>query len=55
MIRRGVRWRIGTRDAVNIWNDAWLPLLVHPRILSPVVTDYSDSSAKSLIFPSSNS
>ena len=55
MIRRGVRWRIGTRDAVSIWNDAWLPLLVHPRILSPVVTDYFDSSAKSLIFPSSNS
>ena len=55
VIRRGARWRIGTRDVVSIWNDAWLPSLVHPRILSPVVTDYFDSSAKSLIFPSSNS
>ena len=55
MIMRGARWRIGTRDAISIWNDAWLPSLVHPRILSPVVTDYSNSSARSLIFPFSNS
>ena len=39
----------------SIWNDAWLPSLAHPKILSPMVVDYSDSSVKFLIFPSFNS
>lgn len=32
VLRKGLRWRIGTEDAINLWTDPWLPSTIQPQI-----------------------
>ncbi|CAH9116622.1 unnamed protein product [Cuscuta europaea] len=34
IIRKGVRWRVGDGEFINIWRDPWLPDKINPLILS---------------------
>ena len=51
VLLKGARWRIGCGEAVSIWNDAWLPSLEHPRVLSAIVLGFEDGRVSDLINP----
>ncbi|KAK9984201.1 hypothetical protein SO802_033726 [Lithocarpus litseifolius] len=51
VLLKGARWRIGCGEAVSIWNDAWLPSLEHPRVLSDIVPGFEDGRVSDLINP----
>ena len=51
VLRKGLRWWIGTRDVVNLWSDPWLPSTIQPQIQSPVVQDFANAKVCSIINP----
>lgn len=51
VLLRGSRWRVGCRESISVWNDAWLPSLDHPRIQSQVVPGFEDAKVLDLINP----
>ena len=51
VLLKGARWRIDCGEAVSIWNDAWLPSLEHPRVLSNIVPGFEDGRVSDLINP----
>ena len=48
---RGARWRVGYGESIGVWNDAWLPSLGYPRVLSNLVTSLEDMKVIDLIDP----
>ena len=48
---KGAKWRVRFGEAISIWNDAWLPSLEHPRILSDIVLGFEDGKVSNLINP----
>ena len=48
---KGVRWRVGSGDAISVWNDAWLPSTAHPRIEAQLVPGFEDMKVSALIDP----
>ena len=48
---KGAKWRVRCGEAISIWNDAWLPSLEHPRILSDIVLGFEDGKVSNLINP----
>ena len=51
VLLKGARWRVGSGENISIWNDAWLPSLEHPRILSDMVPGFEDGRVSDLINP----
>ena len=51
VLLKGARWRVGCREAISIWNDAWLPSQDHPRVLSDMVPGFEDKRVSDLINP----
>ncbi|KAF3967747.1 hypothetical protein CMV_008289 [Castanea mollissima] len=51
VLKKGLKWRIGTGGAVNLWTDPWLPTTIHPQIQSPVVQDFENAKVCSIINP----
>ena len=51
VLRKGLKWRIGTRDAINLWSDPWLPSTIQPQIQSLVVQDFANAKVCSIINP----
>ncbi|KAL4639442.1 hypothetical protein ACB092_03G218700 [Castanea dentata] len=51
VLLKGARWRVGCGEAISIWNDAWLPSLEHPRVLSDMVPGFEDGRVSDLINP----
>ena len=52
-ILQGARWRDGCGESITVWNDAWLPSLEHPKILSQVIPGFEDAKVSDLINPTS--
>ena len=36
VLRSSLRWRVGTRTGINVWNDAWLPCPSTFKVITPV-------------------
>ena len=53
VLMRGVRWRVGCGESIGVWNDAWLPFLEQPRILSSPIVGFEDIHVCDLIDPAS--
>ena len=51
VLMRGARWRVGYGESIGVWNDAWLPSLEYPRVLSNPVTSLEDMKVNDLIDP----
>ena len=51
VLLKGARWRVGCKEAISIWNDAWLPSQDHPRVLSDMVPGFKDGRVSDLINP----
>ena len=51
VLMRGARWRVGCGESIGVWNDAWLPSLEYPRVLSNSVTSLEDMKVNDLIDP----
>lgn len=51
VLLQGARWRVGSGESISVWNDAWLPSIDHPRILSHVVPSFEDAKVSDLINP----
>lgn len=51
VLRKGLRWRIGTGDAVNLWSDPWLPSTDQPQIQSLVSHEFANAQVCSIINP----
>ena len=49
VLMRGARWRVGCGESIGVWNDAWLPSLEYPRVLSNPVTSLEDMKVNDLI------
>nr|XP_023916712.1 uncharacterized protein LOC112028271 [Quercus suber] len=52
---RGARWRVGNGESIKIWDYPWLPSLVHPRVLSPVIDGLHEATVNYLINPMNRS
>ena len=52
VLRKGLRWRIGTGDVVNLWSNPWLPSTIQLLIQSPMVHDFANAKVCSVINPS---
>ncbi|GKV02210.1 hypothetical protein SLEP1_g14669 [Rubroshorea leprosula] len=39
LLQHGLGWNIGSGESVNVWSDAWVPMLPSFRILSPAPPD----------------
>ena len=48
---KGARWRVGSGDAISVWNDAWLPSTSHPRIESQMMPGFEEMKVSALIDP----
>ena len=48
---KGARWRVGSGEAISVWNDAWLSSTTHPRIEAQVVLGFEDLKVFALIDP----
>ena len=55
VILQGARWRVGSGDDISVWNDAWLPFLEHPNILSQVVPGFENVKVSDIINPTTRS
>ena len=51
VLLQGARWRVGGGESISIWNDAQLPSIDHPKILSQVVPGFEDAKVSDLINP----
>ena len=51
VLKKGARWRVGYGELIGVWNDAWLPSLEYPRVLSNLVTSLEDMKVIDLIDP----
>ena len=51
LVLKGARWRVGSGEAISVWNDAWLPSTTHPRIEAHVVPGFEDMKVSALIDP----
>ena len=51
LLLKGAWWRVGSGDAISVWNDAWLPSTAHPRIEAQVVPGFEDMKVSALIDP----
>ncbi|XP_075659258.1 uncharacterized protein LOC142629163 [Castanea sativa] len=51
VLLKGERWRGGCEEAISISNDAWLPSLEHPRVLSDMELGFEDGRVSDLINP----
>lgn len=49
VLLKGAKWRVGSRESINVWLDAWLPSLDYPRIQSPIVEGFKDIKVQDLI------
>ncbi|XP_075658761.1 uncharacterized protein LOC142628577 [Castanea sativa] len=49
VLKRGARWRIGCRENVSVWNDAWLPSRDKPTMQSPMVEGFQEAKVRDLI------
>ena len=55
VLLKGAKWRVGSGESINVWLDAWLPPLDHPRIQSPIVEGFEDTKVQDLIDPMTHS
>ena len=55
VLLKGAKWRVGSGESNNVWLDAWLPSLDHPRIQSPIVEGFEDIKVQHLIDPVTHS
>ncbi|XP_050278363.1 uncharacterized protein LOC126719908 [Quercus robur] len=55
VLLKGAKWRVGSGESINVWLDAWLPSLDHPRIQSPIVEGFEDIKVHDLIDPVTHS
>ena len=51
VLLKGAKWRVGSRESINVWLVAWLPSLDYPRIQSPIVEGFKDIKVQDLIDP----
>ena len=51
VLRKGLKWQIGTGDVVNLWSGLWLPSTIQPLIQSPMVHDFANAKVSSIINP----
>ena len=49
LIKRGLKWRIGTGSQVHIFHDAWLLGSWQGKVLSPVTESHANAIVSSLI------
>ena len=54
VLMKGATWRVGCGESIGVWNDAWLPSLEYPRMLSNMVTSFEDMKVNDLVDPVSN-
>ena len=48
---KGARWRVGSGDAISVWNDAWLPSNSHPRVESQMIPGFEEMKVSAIIDP----
>ena len=46
---KGVKWRVGNRESIGVWSNAWLPPCDHSKILSPTVDGFEEIRVVDLI------
>ena len=46
---KGVKWRVGNRESIGVWSNAWLPSCDHSKILSPIVDGFEEIRVVDLI------
>ena len=46
---KGVKWRVGNRESIGVWSNAWLPSCDHSKILSPIVDGFKEIRVVDLI------
>ena len=51
LLLKGARWRVGSGDAISVWNDAWLPSTSHPRVESQMIPGFEEMKVSALIDP----
>ena len=49
VLKKGMRWRVGSGAKIKAWSDPWLPSEFHPYIISPPAKGFKDVTMPSLI------
>ena len=55
VIKEGLRWRVGNRERIRVWEDKWLPLSSTYKVVSPNIFLHADTRVSELIDSSSAS
>ncbi|XP_021723977.1 uncharacterized protein LOC110691367 [Chenopodium quinoa] len=51
VVKRGLRWRVGNRDSIRVWDDPWIPHTQSLRVLSSKGLNNSNLVVSDLIDP----
>lgn len=51
IVRRGLRWQVGSGKSIHIWQDSWIPFLSRYKVISPPSLLQSNARVVELIDP----
>ena len=51
VFKKGVRWRIGTGESINLWANLWMPSFENTRLQSPLPESFIGTHVADLINP----
>ena len=51
VLKKGVRWRIGTGESINLWANLWMPSFENTRLQSPLPESFIGTHVADLINP----
>lgn len=49
LVKKGIRWRVGNGENINIWQDSWIPITSCMQLITHNLLDLGSSLVSVLI------